>query len=174
MHSGSGWRRCCRRSRGWGASRGTGGSASTGSGGGRARVRRGGTCVLSRTCLREAVAGRRPFMPPQPREVASPLARHANRSEAMSLAMTFRPPTFQKGRPVIADTAARVSGRSAPDTPFGFRPAITSSPAAAHSRQALLPPPWLSCRTYLRRRIYQPATSTMRMATTKAHTVVAP
>ncbi|WP_237528914.1 MULTISPECIES: hypothetical protein [Streptomyces] len=30
------------------------------------------------------------------------------------------------------------------------------------------------CRDYLRRRRYQPATSTMRMATTKAHTVVAP
>lgn len=30
--------------------------------------------MLSRTCLREAVARRRPFMPPQPREIASPLA----------------------------------------------------------------------------------------------------
>lgn len=30
------------------------------------------------------------------------------------------------------------------------------------------------CRDYLQRRMYQPATSTMRMATTKAHTVVAP
>ncbi len=58
----------------------------------------------------------------------------------MSLTMTLRPPAFRNGSPVIADTSARVSGRSAPDTPFGFRSAMRPSPAVAHSPQFLRPP----------------------------------